>query len=117
MTWGPLSRVPGAGSFVEGNATLDAPLAWTYLKLGRGVGNLLGKPDLAVAEVTADFHTSLAKVMVEPTRAVELILNDDESWRGSLLAISHPACPILFLLWVLFTLIRPRTRHTFTRNA
>lgn len=115
-TWAALSRTPAAGPFIERNAQTGSLLAWTYMKTGQWVFDLSGKPEFGVEGAVADYPTTLPQIVIENTVAVRLVLEARESFRARLLGWSHYATIPLFVLWIIFTILRPRTRKTFTRS-
>jgi hypothetical protein len=113
LTWGPLSQVPKAGEPLAQRAGLDSPLAWTYLKLGRGITQLVGMPQFQVDAVTEAFNPALEKGMAEPDRAVSYVLAERSSFRSVVLQWSHYGCPVFLALWILFTLFRSDRLNTY----
>lgn len=113
LTWGPLSRVPKLGEQMEYRAGMESPLAWTYIKIGRGLAQLTGVPQLQVESVNAAFAGAIAQSMTAPEKVIDLLLAERGSLRASLLPWSHYGCPTFLLLWIVFTLIRPNRLNTY----
>lgn len=113
VTWSALSRVEGVGSRLEYHAGVGAPLAWTYLKLGRAATSALGMEKLQVDAVTQAYARTLPAIAEAPEKAVDLVLEERGSTHAATLRYSHYASPVLFLLWILLTVLRPGRLNTF----
>jgi cyanate permease len=87
------------------------------MKAGQWIFDLAGKPDFGTAGIQAAYAVSLAQIALEPSVATRIVLSARESWRARLLAWTHYATIPLFVLWIAFTVFRPRTRNTFGRVA
>ena len=102
--WGAAPRLPGAGVGIVASAKREAPLAATYIALGRRLDALvppLGAFGLAYLEDA--FAEGQARIVETPTLAMDLIFREDWNRAHRWLKVGYWLPPLLIaaslVLW------------------
>jgi hypothetical protein len=117
VVWGALPRLPGVGAAIVDSAHREAPLATTYIELGRGLDGALA-PLQAFGErrLTDALGEGFARIGEDPTVAMDLIFNTTWNLQHRWIKTMYWAAPLLLLVTVLLWLRKPRQVRSFGRR-
>lgn len=117
VVWGALPALPEIGASIADSARREAPLAATYVALGRHLDAAI--PTLRAfgeQRLTAAFEAGFERIRAEPTVAMDLIFDTTWNHQHRWIKLAYWAAPLLLLLTLVLWLRRPRQVRTLGRR-
>ena len=109
--WGGLALTPKIGDRLREQASMQSPIAATYLYLGRKTIDLAGQGAAASAFAEARFNTVYPRLENDRYTALDRLL-DAQTAMGS---FAYYGAPLLLLLCLAQQALRPRQIRSFGR--
>ena len=117
VVWGALPQLPEVGASIVSSARREAPLATTYITLGRGL-------DAAVPSLQAfgtqrlddAFGAGFERIRGDATVAMDLIFHTTWNTQHRWLKTMYWAAPVLLLLTLVSWVRRPQPVRTFGKR-
>jgi hypothetical protein len=107
--WGGVAMTPQVGDRIMNQASLQSPLAWTYLAFGKQTVNPLGLATSASDYAASHFSAVYPDVALDEHTALDRLL----AAQGALLRTAYWAGPIFLLLSIVLQLIKPKPIRSF----
>lgn len=109
VVWGALPRLPDVGASITASAQREAPLALSYITLGRGLDAAVPSLQAFGAERLSDaLGEGFARIRQDPEVAMDLIFNTTWNATHRWLKTMYWAVPFFLLLALLLWWRRPR---------
>lgn len=107
--WGGVAVTPQVGDRIMDQASLQSPIAWTYLVFGKQTVNPIGMDGAARDYAAKHFSAVYPDVALDEHTALDRLL----AAQGALLRTSYWLGPIFLLLAVVLQLIKPKPIRSF----
>ena len=107
--WGGVAVTPQVGDRIMDQASLQSPVAWTYLVFGKQTVNPFGLADSARAYAAEHFSSVYPEVALDEHTALDRLL----AAQSALLRLSYWGGLILLLLSIVLQLIKPKRVRQF----
>lgn len=116
VVWGSVDALGEIGTGIADSARREAPLATTYIGLGRVVDSAVPfLLDFGGSHLADALAGGLDRIRENPTAAVDLIFGDSWSPAHRWLKATYWATPILLILALVLWTRRPRQLHVVRR--
>ncbi|HEY0179538.1 MAG TPA: hypothetical protein VGC30_07885 [Dokdonella sp.] len=116
VVWGALPGMGDVGAAIAGSARREAPLATTYVVLGRPLDR--AAPALQAfgeQRLTAAFGAGFERIREDPTVAIDLVFGSHWNAQQRWITTLYWAAPLLFLVSALLWTRRPKSVHLIRR--
>jgi|SRR4249919_3485713 len=107
--WGGVAVTPQVGSRIMDQASLQSPLAWTYLVFGNQTVSPLGLSRTASDYAADHFSAVYPDVVLDDHTALDRLL----AAQGASLRTAYWAGPIFLLLAIVLQSIKPKPIRSF----
>lgn len=116
IVWGSVDRVPTVGSAIADSAGREAPLAATYIAIGRMIdGAVPALGDFGRDRFTEAFGEGFERIRADPTVAMDLIFGTTWNAAHSALKLAYWAAPALLLIAIVLFARRTKAIKTIGR--
>ena len=117
VVWGALPALPEVGASITASAAREAPLASTYIFLGRRVDQSVpALQAFGARRLTDAFGDGFERIRADSTVAMDLIFNTTWNRQHRWLKTTYWAAPVFLLLALVFWSLRPRQVRVFGRR-
>jgi hypothetical protein len=107
--WGGVAVTPQIGDRIMDQASLQSPVAWTYLVFGKLSVNPIGLSDSARNYAAGRFSAVYPDVALDEHTALERLLDA----QNALVRTSYWAAPIFLLFAIVLQLVKPKPIRSF----
>jgi len=107
--WGGVAVTPNVGERLLDQASLQSPVAWTYLVFGKQTVNQLGLDSAARDYAARHFSAVYPEVALDEHTALDRVL----AAQNGFLRLAYWAGPIFLLLSIVLQLIKPKPIRQF----
>ena len=116
IVWGSVDLVPTVGSGIADSAGREAPLAATYIAIGRVVdGAVPALGEFGRDRITEAFSDGFERIRADPTVAMDLIFGTTWNAAHSALKLVYWAAPLLLLIAIVLFARRTKPVKTIRR--
>jgi hypothetical protein len=113
VVWGALPLVPDVGESIVDSANREAPLAATYILLGRSLdGAIPALQAFGESQVVAAFGEGFARIREDSTVAMDLIFSSTWNFEHRWMKTVYWFPPLLLVVGLVFWWRRPRQIST-----
>jgi hypothetical protein len=107
--WGGVAVTPQIGDRIMNQASLQSPVAWTYLVFGKLTVHPLGLDSAAQEYAAKNFSAVYPEVALDEHTALDRLL----AAQSALLRTAYWAGPIFLLLSIVLQLAKPKPIRSF----
>ncbi|MBS0432665.1 MAG: hypothetical protein JSS21_09720 [Proteobacteria bacterium] len=112
LMFGGVSQEAGVGAAIADSARAQAPLAHTYIVLGRPIAARVAAARTAGQSIAAAaFGDSYDSIAATPDAAIDLLFSESRGPMRALLMLAYWGAPVFFVLAILAWLFRTRRTH------
>jgi hypothetical protein len=117
IVWGSVDLLPVVGSGIADSAAREAPLAATYIAIGRRLDAAM--PSLGAFgrdRLTEAFGDGFERIRADPTVAMDLMFGTTWNAAHSALKLAYWAAPLLLVVAIVLLARRPKAIRTVGRR-
>jgi hypothetical protein len=116
VVWGGVPALPHVGPYIADSAHREAPLATTYIAIGRPLDEAMpALGDYASLRLTEGFSEGFERIGEDPTVAMDLIFGTTWNPTHRLIKAMYWGAPIMLLVTAILWVRRPKAVHAFRR--
>ena len=117
VVWGALPLLPDVGPSVVASARREAPLATTYIAIGRHIdGAFSSAQSFGARRLNEALGEAFTQIAQDNSAAMDLIFGATWNSAHRWLKAAYWATPLLLLLSIAFWILRPRRVHALARR-
>ena len=116
VVWGGVATLPDVGAFIADSAHREAPLATTYIAIGRPLDEAMPSlGDYANLRLTEGLSEGFDRIKEDPTVAMDLIFGTTWNPTHRMIKAMYWGAPIMLLVSTILWVRRPKPVHAFRR--
>jgi hypothetical protein len=116
VVWGSVDLLGAPGSGIADSAAREAPLAATYIAIGRAIdGAVPSLGEFGRDRITEAFGDGFERIRADPTVAMDLIFGTTWNTAHSALKLAYWAAPLLLLITIVLFARRTKAVKTIGR--
>ena len=116
VVWGGVPTLPDVGAFIADSAHREAPLATTYIAIGRPLDEAMPSlGDYANLRLTEGLSEGFDRIKEDPTVAMDLIFGTTWNPTHRMIKAMYWGAPIMLLVSTILWVRRPKPVHAFRR--